>query len=314
LHIRFSDDYGVTWTAEDIDLDGNPVVGFPAYPTGAGPGDAPGPVEPWLIVAPNGDLLLHSWKIEFSVNNAGTWQSRSVDNGKTWGAWAQIDFLGTADDNNIFATDQDFVFGGVIYIGGRTMQDVTMDPEKVCLFTSADNGVSWTKVTDITTYALNTPEIGIEYIGDNTILAIIRDWNSRDTYQCLSTDLGATWGTVQTITGKFSYTGKPAGRIRVYTRNHIKGLANWWTDTVLIAVGFEFSIPGIMENRRNAIWISRNQGYSWEGPYFLDDQIDDAGYADILYNPNTDQYVIISYQGTQLAADLIQYNVSITGI
>src|SRR6056297_3961145 len=64
LHAMFSADRGKTWSAEDHDLDGQPIKGFPAWPPGAAPGQPTGPGEPWLYQTPDGKLILHSWKVK----------------------------------------------------------------------------------------------------------------------------------------------------------------------------------------------------------------------------------------------------------
>ena len=88
LHIKFSNDDGATWTAEDTKIGGGTVSGFPMNPPGlTGDQDAG---EPWLYVAPNGDLLLHMWKVAYGVSSAGSWQSRSTDGGHTWDTPTQI--------------------------------------------------------------------------------------------------------------------------------------------------------------------------------------------------------------------------------
>jgi hypothetical protein len=67
--------------------------------------------------------------------------------------------------------------------------------------------------------------------------------------------------------------------------------------------------------RKNAIWISQDQGATWCGPFYLDDQVNDGGYGDIRYNPTADQWVVVSYQGDNNGrCDLKQYNLVITGI
>lgn len=309
LHIRFSDDNGATWSDEDKYLDDTAISGFPMNPTGAGEDEDAG--EPWLYVAPNGNLILHMWRVDYGVSANGTYQSISTDDGLTWSASAQINFTGIADDAKVFATDDHFVLNGVIYAGARQVDDAALTNTKSIFIKSADNGTTWELVSTITDFVnYPTEEIGLEYIGNDTIIAILRDDDNTVTYKTVSTDLGENWSALEDITATF----EAAGRIRIKTRAHLKGFENWWTDSVLIAYGFQLMDPGNSYQRRNAVWISQDRGVTWDGPNYADVEVEDAGYADMLYNPTDNLWVMISYQGEQIEADLKQYNLEITGI
>lgn len=305
LHIRFSADDGDSWTDEDTTLAGATVSGFPMNPSGAGAGEDAG--EPWLYLADNGDLILHMWRVDYGVSNGGTYQSVSTDGGESWSASALVDFGGIAGDTNIFATDDDFVLGGVIYAGARVFTDATLSESHAILIKSTDDGASWSYVSDITAAGSRTHEVGLEYLGNNTIIAVIRSLENEVTYQRYSTDLGLTWGTLTDV----STTIGVSGRHRIYTRAHLKGEANWWTDPVLIMVGFQLMAPGNSHPRRNALWVSLDAGATWDGPHYLDDTTNDAGYGDIFYDATRDQYRVVNYQGATTAADLKQYDVSL---
>jgi hypothetical protein len=308
LHIRFSDDYGVTWSAEDKYTDGSSITNFPMNPTVSAGQDAG---EPWLIQAPNGDLLLHMWRVDYGVSAGGTYQSRSTDGGLTWSTPAAIDFLSNSNDSLIFMTDDHFIFDDVIYAGARQYQTTALSTCKNLFVKSTDNGVSWTWVTDITSFSDNTEEVGLEYIGGTTIIAILRDMAYLKTFKAVSTDMGVTWGAKTDITTAFGDTG---GRIRMKTRSHWKGFDNWWLDKFIIAVGFEFTSPGSGFGRRNAVWYSTDQGNTWSGPQYLDSGANDGGYGDLLYNPTLGQWVNITYKGTTSDADLLQYNFTLSGM
>lgn len=312
IHIRFSDDYGATWSDEDKTLAGAAVTGFPAYPTGAAPGDDLSPVEPWLMQAPNGDLLMQCWKADiedYSTASGGSWQMRSTDGGSTWSSLAQINFVDIANDDLVFMTDDHFILDGVIYAGFREFQDQDSDPQRNGLVKSADNGATWTLVAYITDFSDNTIEVGFEYVGNNRIVAFIRGRSNAKTLYGVSDDLGATWD-LEEIHGTTGIVGRP----RIFTRAHLKGLDNWWIDNVLILVGFESITPGSWLDRRNAVWISQDRGETWDGPHYLDSMTDDAGYGDMIYDPINNLWVFVSYQGSTSAASLKQYNLEITGI
>jgi hypothetical protein len=309
LHLKFSDDYGATWSDEDKYLDGTAISGFPMNPPDCDAGEDAG--EPWLILCDNGDLLIHMWHIDYGVTANGTYQSRSTDGGKTWSTPAQINFIGIVSDSLVFMTDDHFVYDGVIYAGARIHESTAQTNAKSVFVKSEDNGITWDYISDITDF-VNYPtwEVGLEYIGNNKILAILRDVGLEKTYKRVSLDFGATWETIEDITTAFN----TVGRNRVYTRSHLHGSDNWWNDRVTIVVGFIQTVPGTSEGRRNCVWVSKDQGETWSGPFYLDAAIEDAGYSDILYDPVNNEYVVISYQGTQNDADLKQYNITIGGI
>lgn len=305
LHLRFSDDDGATWTAEDTKLGGGAVSGFPMNPTVSAGEDAG---EPSLVVAPNGDLLCHMWRVDYSVSMGGTWQSRSTDSGETWGTPVQVAFVDTTGDDLMMMTDDPVVVGSTIYQGTRLYTNASMVSAKVGIASSADNGVTWTYLGDITT--TETQEVGLVYVGTDSFVAVIRDLANTVVYGATSDDLGVSWSALTDL----SHPLRPSGRHRIYTRAELKGEANWWTDPVLLMTGFELRNPGNSVSRRNAVWVSQDSGISWSPPYYVDAESDDAGYGDLFYDAANDQYVVVSYQGTFAAANVKQYRLTITGI
>lgn len=189
LHIRFTTDYGTTWTAEDKFTDGSSVSGFPMTPTGS----ATDAQEGRLILAPNGDLLLHMWHKTAIDTTFGTYQSRSTDGGKTWSTPAAIDFTNNANDTLIYTTDDYFVVGSVIYLGARQWSNAAEDQGKCIFVKSTDNGVTWDYLSDITTFTLGSSEVGLEYLGNDFIVAVLRNMTTSATYKAYSHDRGLTW-------------------------------------------------------------------------------------------------------------------------
>lgn len=305
LHLMFSDDDGTTWTAEDTTLGGGAVSGFPMNPTVSAGEDAG---EPWLYVAPNGDLLLHMWRVDYNVSNGGTWQTRSTDGGETWTTPTQVDFTGIAGDDNIFATDDHFVHSGTIYAAARVWNAPSPTSARNILVTSDDSGATWDYVSDITTVE-NTQEVGMEYVGESRIVAVARGLGNDKTWQIESADMGATWGTPVDV----SATVGVSGRHRIYTLAHLRGETDWWTDPNLIMCGFVFGSPGSSHPRRNSIWLSQDRGVSWLGPFIVDVQTEDAGYGDLFHDPVSGGWVYVSYQGTLDAAVVRRYNLAIVG-
>jgi len=300
LHVRFSDDYGETWSDENKYIDGSSVTGFPMYPPGAVPGETDeGPGEPWLYVCPNGDLLVHMWKVQYATTKNGSYQSRSTDGGKTWSTPALIDFTGTTRDLYIYSTDDDFVLGNTIYAGAREYLNIVQtDGIKSIFIKSDDNGVTWDYVSDITDFSTRpTNEVGLEYIGNNKIVAICRGTNSvadggpyKVSYLVTSDDLGVTWNTPTTPANI-----QVNGRIRIKSRSHVKGKNNWWFDPVLIAHGFDQQDIPNGSQRRICVYISKDFGDTWSTAKYLRITGYDGGYGDFLYNPNTDEYVSLQY-------------------
>jgi len=313
LHIKFSNDHGATWTAEDTKLGGGAVTGFPMNPPVSAGQDAG---EPWLMVAPNGDLLIHMWRIDYSVSMGGSYQSRSTDGGATWSAPAVIDFVGETDDTIIFSTDDDFVYERVIYAGARIYSGgADGTPSSMILIKSPDNGATWTKVSTIMaanegSAGTGGQEVGLEYLGNSTIIAMLRDNAHTNSYQRMSTDMGLTWGSLTTVTSTVGI----AARQRVYTRSHLLGVAGWWKDPLLFMVGFVHQTSGQSLDRRNAVWISPDRGATWDGPHYIDTLDDDGGYGDLFYDFTNARWVVVSYKGTLAAASLKQYNLTITGL
>ena len=306
LHIKFSNDYGATWSNEDKYIGGAAVTGFPMNPPDCVAGqDAQ---EPWLMIAPNGDLLLHMWRSDYAVDFDGTYQSRSTDGGQTWSTPAAVDFVGldAATDLLTFSTDDHFVYDGVIYAAARVFQDVATSGAKIVFVKSTDNGTTWDYVSTIAGFSPYVVEAGIEYTGSNRIVCVMR--GDGLTWRSFSNDMGLTWSPAQDVS---SVLWAIAGRHRIQTAAHLRGEANWWTDPNLIMCGFIWSGTG----RVPVVWISEDAGVSWVVPYYpLDSETPDAGYSDMFYNPNTGKYVLLTYYGEQDFADIKQYNLTITGL
>jgi hypothetical protein len=277
--------------------------------------------EPWLMKAPNGDFLIHMWRIDYGVSMGGTYQTRSTDDGETWASSTFVTWGNTSEtDTEIFATDDDFVYGDAVIYAGARIYNHGADgiPSESILVKSTDSGTSWDYVSTIMSDAEGDAgyeggqEVGLEYLGDETIIAMIRDNKHTKSYQRYSTDLGLTWGTLTDVTATVGI----AGRQRVYTLAHLRGEDAWWDDPYLVMVGFEHQDPGNpdSQDRINAVWFSNNAGGDWNGPHYIDSETPDGGYGDIFYDAGNDQWVVVSYTGTLAAASLKQYRLTISGL
>jgi hypothetical protein len=297
LHIKFSNDYGATWSDEDKYLDGAAITGFPMNPPDCDAGQDAN--ESFLYVAPNGNLVLHIWKYGPGVGQQeGTYQSTSTDDGKTWSTPAALALTGVDADHlpNIFTTDDGFNDGGIMYAAGRDFSDAST----ICfLMTSVDNGANWVYISTIAASSFGISEAGIEYVSGNRIVALLRD--SSVSYRAFSNDLGETWVQLGETTREL---GLMNGRHRIYTAAHLRGVSAWYIDENLIACGFYYS----GSNRINCVWVSNDAGYTW-ATYPLDVTPNtDGGYGDLFYNPTMGEYVAVMYIGTTGEADITQYN------
>lgn len=315
LHLRFSDDDGATWTSEDTKLGGGAVSGFPMNPPVTAGQDAG---EPQLYVCPNGDLLCQMWRVDYGSAMGGTYQSRSTDGGETWSTPVLVEWgISGVSDTIVFATDDDFTWDRVIYAGARVYTGgADGTPSESILVKTDDNGLTWSKVSTIMddnegdSPDFGGQEVGLEYVGNSTIVAMIRDNPHTKSYKRISTDMGATWGTLTNVTSTVGI----AGRQRVYTRSHLQGKAGWWKDPVLFMSGFVHQNPPSSQTRRNAVWISPDRGTTWDGPHYVDSSTEDAGYGDLFWDTTNSRLVLVSYQGTLAAASLKQYNLTLSGL
>lgn len=285
VHIRFSTDQGNTWTAEDTYTDSNPVSGAPF--AGDGTNDINCPV---VIKAPNGNLLLCATEQEavYTVSSFSIW--RSTDGGASWTDLGVKSTDGGIDDAIIIGTD--------IYIVTYT-EDDTNPPNgsKSVLLKSTDNGGTWTKVCDITTWEadnVNVDESSICNPSGNILIVIMRSRGATErTYLRISTDLGATWGSVINLTDQLGVILRP--RLRIFTDEPNR--------IYLVGCDYDSGTGDIF----TIVSYSNNNGTTWNTPSTLEPitQVD-AGYADILKRTN-DLLYIVSYRGTNDAATIWEY-------
>ena len=305
LHARFTADNGETWSKENRCLDGTAIKGFPAFPPGAGPGNSDfEPGEPWAYLAPNGDLVVHSLKDNFNTRKwDGTWQMRSSDGGRTWTDLEKIDFAGIEHDEWIWAIDDHFIHEGVVYMGAR---EVPMPRfwkgMRNLLVKSADNGHTWELVSYVTTEKGITTEQGIEYLGNNTILCVLNSVVRRHTWLTLSHDMGQTWEPLRDIAAQTGIWSRP----RIFTAAHVQNESDWWRDSLVLGASNQRTRPGSSFPRRNCLWLSPDRGRNWQVLH-LDDETEDTGYGDMLYDDKSKRFVAILYHGTSTEAVLNQY-------
>jgi hypothetical protein len=298
VHICFSDDYGETWTAEDTDLTSTAVAGFPMNPPDASAGEDAN--EPWLVRYDDDTLLLFIWRNDWSTSTFhGTYQSKSTDGGITWTTPAAVTITGARDSNLAFLTNDHFELAGRLYCA----YEDAVSTIRCCLAYTDDKGANWTHLSVIAT---STSEAALEYVGNDTIVSVLRASSNAQTFFNRSTNLGTSWTGRQELTWRIP----PIIRPRIKTAAHLKGEANWWEDPHLILWGGYFDSNS---KRVNCVSLSKDSGATWADPIELDDPYDDASYGDVLYNPNADTYEYLCYRGNGSAgpARIVQYSLRV---
>jgi hypothetical protein len=303
IHILTSNDEGRTWGKLDRWFDGTPIQGMPYE-------DGESHSEPGLYRMPNGDLVLQFWKVDYMQ---GTKQMRSTDNGKTWVTDIErIDVAGVAgaDGNRAIGTEDWFIDPENPTHVYMAFEYYSFNGKAGCMLTrSTDNGrnyrfLSWIgplgEMTDPESGA--TFEPAIEYVGNRTIVAVLRDMTSagtdpaadRHTWQTVSTDMGKTFAPLVDITPKIS-GGLPNAlwqRARLYKEsnpvfqhgnalNFAAGEGRLWGFGIYSSSGGWGPSP---HTRRPAVFWSHDNGQSWYGPQLLHGPMfpgTDTGYGDL---------------------------------
>jgi len=310
VNLRFSADHGRTWTKENHHLDGTPLRGIPC-----GNPDNLSTSDPWLYVAPNGDLVIHFWRVEWRTATwKGTWAVSSSDGGRTWSAPEQVHVAGVQDDNLVFAGEGDFCVDGIIYAGFREFGIGKPRPvlhpvaARCFLAQSKDNCKSWELLGYASDWTDDCFEASYEYLGDGKILCVVNGSSRKEmlqvNYVTYSDDMGRTWSDLESITAQTTGWHRP----RIYTRKRLRGEEEWWDDDIIIGTGTKQDFLGEPRDPRiNSVWVSPDRGRSWTSYLALDEPFPDAGYGDLAYDPDEGKYVVIMYNGTNEEAVLKQY-------
>ncbi|MHC4123986.1 MAG: sialidase family protein [Planctomycetota bacterium] len=312
VNIRFSKNYGKTWSNKNTCLDGSPVKGLPCRNS-----DNLATSDPWLYVAPNGDLVIHFWRIDWRKKiTKGTWAIASHDGGRTWSSSPQqVKFEGIADSNRVFCGEQDFCVDGRLYAGFREFSSDKFGHGRCFFAVSDDNGLSFKMQGHLQDPTKSTPwmtgEAGYEYLGSQDIVAVVFGYlregglGRQLTFVTYSHDMGKTWTPLHEVTAQTDSIHRP----RVYTRKHLQQAPNWWDDDVLICTGtLDQSRSGnINRGRTNSVWISPDRGQTWTTFWGLDAKFYDGGYGDLAYDPDEGKFLVIMYTGDMEETVLKQY-------
>lgn len=313
LHIRFRP-LGGSWGAIDTDPDGNALSGWPLNPPANSGSDAG---EPWVYQAPSGDYIVHGWRIDYAVEMGGTHQWRL---GSDWEPEYEgmVHFGGVTDSSIVFATDDDFVDpDGVTYAGARVYTGgADGTPSQSILIKNATRDLAitaWKKASTIcdddeAIGGNGAQEVGIEYLGNGRILALLRDNDHTHGYMRIAENMGATdgdWGALTDVTADLGIHG----RARVYSVAKLLGEENWWDDNRLLIVYFVHQTSGSSMPRRNAIGfglkVNGGEDVLLDGPHYIDSASDDGGYGDLFWD---DGFHAMLNKGTLLAGTLYQYD------
>ena len=291
IHVMTSMDEGRTWGKLNRWFDGTQIKGLPYE-------DGHTHSEPGLFKMPNGDLILQFWRTSFS---SGTKQLRSTDNGKTW--VTDIDRISVA---GVAGADDDVAIGTEDYfVDPENTSDVYMafqylhynSKSGTLLAKSTDNGRSYSFLSWIgplvdgrKRHGGATFEPAIEYVGNRTIVAVMRDAAGNGlTWQSVSTDMGASFRPPVDISDKVN-GGIPNGawqRARLYKEsnpyfqhntklNYARGEGRLW--------GFGLHSNGGGYTRKPVVYWSDDNGKSWHGPQSLHGRMHpgtDTGYGDL---------------------------------
>jgi hypothetical protein len=281
--------------------------------------------EPGLYRTPGGDLILQFWRTGYS---SGTKQLRSTDDGKTWNL--DIDRIRVRD---VPGAENDRVIG---------TEDYFVDPENpsdmymafqyfhyhgragTLLARSSDDCrsysfVSWIGplVDEKAPHAGATFEPAIEYVGNRTIVAVLRDAaGNRRTWQSTSTDMGASFSPPVDISSQIN-GGVPNGlwqRARLYKESnpyfqhgnrldYARGEGRLW------GVGLHSNGGGY--TRKPVVYWSDDSGQSWNGPELLHGPMQpgtDTGYGDLKRRVDG-SFVAATYYANEdsTVADVEQY-------
>ncbi len=318
IHLITSSDEGRTWGPLNRWFDGSPISAMPYE-------DGHTHSEPGLYRTPSGELILQFWRTDYS---SGTKQLRSTDDGKTWAL--DIDRI---DVQGVVGAQGDRAIGTEGYcVDPEHPSDVYMafqyfhynGQAGTLLARSGDDCKTYSFVSWICPLANEkepkssaTFEPAIEYVGDRTIVAVLRDAAGENcTWQCVSRDMGASFGPPVDISAQIN-GGVANGqwqRARLYKESnsyfqHGNGLDYAQGEGRLWGFGLHSNGGGY--TRKPVVYWSDDNGQSWSGPELLHGPMQpgtDTGYGDLKRRVDN-TFVAATYYANEdsTQADVEQY-------
>ncbi|NQT12807.1 MAG: exo-alpha-sialidase [Planctomycetes bacterium] len=291
IHLITSTNEGRTWSELNRWFDGTPIEGMPYE-------DGHTHSEPGLFRMPNGDLILQFWRTSYA---SGTKQLRSKDDGKTWTLdidRISVDGVPGADDDLAIGTEDYFVDPenpSHVYMAFQYFHFNSQ--AGTLLARSRDNCKSYSFMSWMGPLADQgdpdggaTFEPAIEYVGQRTIVAVMRDAaGNRRTWQTVSTNMGASFETPVDVSDKIKggISNGSWQRARLYKESnpyfqhltpldYALGEGRLW--------GFGLHSMGGGYTRKPVVYWSDDHGESWHGPELLHGPMHpgtDTGYGDL---------------------------------
>lgn len=217
VNISFSNDEGETWTANNLDLNSNPVSGFPLEAQAVG-GVV---VDNNFFKCPNGDLIILG--IEQVPSGSSGWnglnvtisQFRSTNHGKTWtydqDFPTQVGLTTAAQKGSVQGCFEHMTIGADVYVP-LLIVNTSLSDSRVVLCKTTNNADTWSIVGDIVGLGERPDtwtETGLVHLGGSKIAAVgaPNGVNFNEVEYRESEDLGVTWGTVRSIYAELGYTG-----------------------------------------------------------------------------------------------------------
>jgi hypothetical protein len=319
IHIMTSSDEGRTWNGLDRWFDGTSVDGMPFE-------DGFTHSEPGLYRMPNGELVLQFWRSSY---HTGTRQLRSTDNGKTWTSdtdRVRVEGVIGAEDDRVIGTEDWFIdpeYPNDVYMAFQYFH--YQSQSGTLLARTRDDGRSYQFLSWIGPLRNDRDENSganfepaIEYVGNRTIIAILRHASgNRYTWQAVSTDMGQSFSDPVDISDQVD-AGVTNGlwqRVRLYKdTNPIFQYGNQWKDYADgrgRLWGFGLHSNGGGYTRKPVVYWSDDNGVTWEGPELLHGNLypgTDSGYGDLKRRVDN-TYVGAAYYATRdsKVADVEQY-------
>jgi hypothetical protein len=284
-HIRFSEDEGENWTAEDTFIDGGAVTNWPIQ------AQLGGNIDPqMLVVCDNDDLLFlvpEGGGVRF-----GTRQYRSTDDGDTWSDEGVVTDVKT----NLYLSWIN-VSGDLYALGTYDNAGGGSAHIDVVLWKSTDDGANWNKVSDVAVAAEECNESGFTHTGSGRFVVILRDDNNLKTYERTSADYGATWGALYDVTAQLG----------VFQRARLFQFDDGYDRIYMVGRGMIGAAP----SGYTIIYFSDDGGITWDGGYVVSAYYADCAYCQVQLKSDGDLY-ILTYEGTMDDADLVEYIVEMS--